>query len=120
MTFLIVVTSQNSLAQDVIEIKKGTEAPFTGLLFSEKKAREVRVELLELDKTKIILDSKEEQLKLHKTMIKLKDEELELYRQQNERLVKVRNNSDKMQYIWFGLGVIVTGAAVYGAGALSR
>ncbi len=109
-------------ANDVVSIKKGTPAPFTGILFTEDKAKELRTELLELDKSRIILLSKEQQLGIFQNRLELRDEEIELYRKQNERLIQ-QNGTNKdvgmiERVVWFGLGVIVTGAAVYAAGSL--
>lgn len=109
---------------DVISIKKGTPAPFTGILFTEDKAKELRTDLLELDKSRIILLSKEQQLGIFQERLELRDEEIELYHKQNERLVK-QNGTNKdvgmvERVVWFGLGVVVTGAAVYAAGSLAR
>lgn len=56
--------------------------------------------------------------------IQLRDEEVELYKTQNDSLVK-QNRSNKSvgsleRMVWFGLGVLATGAAVYGAGSLAK
>ena len=118
LIFSLIVT--NSFAQSPAALQKGSPAPFTGILFTEEHATTIRTELLELDKTKVRLESRDEQLKLHRTMLDLKSSEVELYRKQNERLEKTNNTSNTMNYIWFGLGVFVTGAAVYGAGSLSK
>jgi hypothetical protein len=120
LTFLLIAISLNSFSQDVVSIQKGSPAPFTGILFTETKATEIRSELLELDKTKVKLEARDEQLKLHKSIIDLKSTEIELYRKQNERLERTNRTSDTMNYIYFGLGVFLTGAAVYGAGSLSK
>lgn len=121
LIFSLGATAQNNAyAQDVISITKGSPAPFSGILFTEQKANDIRKELLEGDKTKVKLEARDEQLKLHKSMLELKSSEIELYRKQNERLERSNKSSDTMNYIWFGLGVFLTGAAVYGAGSLSR
>jgi len=114
------IAQNDAYAQDVVSITKGSPAPFSGILFTEQKANDIRKDLLEGDKTKVKLEARDEQLKLHKTMLELKSSEVELYRKQNERLERSNKSSDTMNYIWFGLGVFLTGAAVYGAGSLSR
>ena len=121
---ILLIFSTTARSNDVISIKKGTPAPFTGILFTEDKAKELRTELLELDKSRIILLSKEQQLGIFQDRLELRDEEIELYRSQNERLMK-QNGTNKdvgmiERVVWFGLGVIVTGAAVYAAGSLAR
>lgn len=117
LTFSTIAASQNN---DVVSIAKGAPAPFSGILFTEEKANDIRRELLEGDKTAVKLQAREEQLKLHQTMLELKSSEVELYRKQNERLERSNRSSDTMNYVWFGLGVFLTGAAVYAAGSLSR
>lgn len=106
--------------EDAIYLEKNKPAPFTGILFTESKANQLRSDLLESDKDKLRLTS--EQLKVQNlhSVIQLKDSEIELYAKQNQRLIKAEQTSNTMQYIWFGLGVLATGAAVYGAGALAR
>ena len=105
---------------EVIYLDKGRSAPFSGVLMPDKVARDLRSELLEKDKLEIL--HKTEQFKnenLNK-IITLKDSEIELYRKQNERLVKLKDNNNTINYVWFGLGVLVTGLAVYGAGSLAK
>lgn len=118
VTLLIGSTAANS--QDSQYLEKSQPAPYTGILFTESKAQSIRNELLEGDKNKLLLETEKHRTARLGEIVKLKDEEIELYNKQNQRLLKVNDRSDTMQYIWFGLGVIVTGAAVYGAGALSR
>jgi hypothetical protein len=105
---------------DVVFIIKDSPAPFDGILFTESKAKEFRQDILESEKTKVLL-----QYELHKgenlqQIIKLKETEIELYRRQNERLLVNQKTSDTLNYVWFGLGVLATGIAVYGAGSLAK
>ena len=116
----LLIFSVTVRSEDVISIKKGEPAPFSGLLFTQEKSETIRRELLELDKLLIRNESLSKQLQLSDTRIELKEEQIESYRLQNRRLEKANNLNSNMQYIWFGLGILVTGAAVYGAGALSR
>lgn len=112
--------SINAKANDVLFIEKGSAAPFSGVLFPEDKASELRRDLLESDKTKIYLESERQTSKNLVQLSQLKDSEIELYRKQNVRLQRLEDSSSKMNYIWFGLGILATGVAVYGAGGLSR
>lgn len=110
----------NGRADDPTYLNSGDKAPYAGLLFSESKALSIRHELLEADKTKLLYETEKHRSERLGTIINLKDQEIELYQKQNQRLLKTNERSDSLQYIWFGLGILVTGAAVYGAGALSR
>jgi hypothetical protein len=120
VSLLLIGSTTVSNAQDSVFVEKNQAAPFSGILFTEKKAQQIRGELLEGDKTKLQLETEKNRSERLGQIIQLKDEEIELYHKQNERLVKANGRSDTMQYIWFGLGVLATGMAVYGAGALSR
>jgi spermidine synthase len=112
--------AENNKEQDAIYLDKDKPAPFSGILFSESKARQFRSDLLEADK--IVLQLESEKSKSHNLfqIIQLKEEEIEQYSAQNQRLLKAEQTSNTMQYIWFGLGILATSAAVYGAGALAR
>ncbi len=110
----------NVEANDVVFIEKNQPAPFSGILFSEQEAKQIRRDLLESDKTILQLHTANEKSKALSQIIELKSEEIELYRAQNTRLIKAEQTSETMRYVWFGLGVLATGMAVYGAGALAR
>lgn len=118
MTLLI--SSTNAISNDVVSLEKGKPAPFTGILFSESKAKEVRNELLDKDILTVENKALKKELNITEKIVSLREEEVNLYRKQNERLLKLDKNNEVMKYVWFGLGVLVTGAAVYGAGTLSR
>lgn len=110
----------NSQTIDSIYIEQDTRAPFSGILFTEAKASHLRFEILELDKSRIQLETERNRTDRLNQIIDLKDEEIELYQKQNTRLLKANDRSDTLNYVWFGLGVLATGMAVYGAGALAR
>lgn len=115
------IVGNNGFCQsDSTFIEKGKPAPFSGVLFSEDKAQGIRNELLESDKTKLLLETERNRSQRLGQIIELKDEEIELYQKQNTRLLKANDRSDTLNYVWFGLGILATGLAVYGAGALSR
>lgn len=114
------LTGNKAHADDPTFINLNEKAPYSGLLFSERKAQELRSELLESDKTKLLYETEKHRSEKLGQIINLKDSEIELYRKQNERLVRTSDRSDTMKYIWFGLGILATGVAVYGAGGLAR
>jgi len=117
---LMIVTSLTSRAQDAISISKGEQAPFSGILFPQVRANQIRAELIEKDILTVRVSSLTESSFISERIIKLKDTEIELYKKQNHRLESANQTSNTMNAIYFGLGVLLTGAAVYGAGALSR
>jgi hypothetical protein len=69
---------------DVVFINKGTPAPYSGILFTEQKAGELRKEVLESDKTQILLESEKQTNKNLLQITDLKEQEIELYRKQNK------------------------------------
>jgi len=79
---------------------------------------------------KNLSDAEGEIVQLRKTielkdlMIEKSDEQVDLWMkesiEQNKRLNNIKNASEKNKWLWFGLGVLATGAAVYGAGQLSK
>lgn len=105
---LMIVTSFNIGATDVFPLKKNSPAPFTGLLFSDEKANAVRKELIELYALRVQFKANEKQLQLHQQIIKLKSEEIELFRKQNGKLVVANKSAKTMNYIAFGLGILAT------------
>lgn len=105
---------------DVVYIEKGEKVPYSGVLFPEQLAKQLRRDLLESDKQVLRLENERSKTERLSEVIKLKDAEIELYETQNKRLVRAESASNTMSYIWFGLGILTTGVAVYGAGGLSR
>lgn len=105
---LMIVTSLNIGADDVVNLKKNSPAPFDGVLFTVKRTNEIRAELIEFDATRVQLKANEKQLQLHQQIIKLKTEEIELFRTQNHKLVVANKSAKTMNYIAFGLGILAT------------
>lgn len=120
LTFSVTIKAEN----DVVSIKKGEAAPFAGILFTEDKANQVRIEVLEQQKLRYMVQSRDEKLGIFSTRIELKDEEIELLRKQNLRIYNQNKTNSSVgtieRIVWFGLGIMVTGAAVYGARGLSK
>lgn len=109
---------------DVKVLKKDDPAPFDGLLLSNKKANEVKNELVERDKVKEINKSLEISLNLEKENFKLSEDKNKLLINRNDELSKQlqdsREMSDIKKILWFALGVVATGGAVYGASKLAK
>ena len=68
------------------------------------------------------LDLANEAYKQRTIEIQKADEQMRLWRdesyEQHQRLLNVKSASDTEKWLWFGLGVVVMGAAVHGAGQL--
>lgn len=120
MTLSLLGSIANAKAQDAIFIEKNQPAPYSGVLFSESTARQLRSSLLESDKMALRFANEQNKSSAYFQTIELKDQEIELYKSQNEKLLRLEDNSETMKYVWFGLGILVTSAAVYGARGLSK
>jgi hypothetical protein len=116
----LLIFSTTIKANDVVYIQKDQKAPFSGILFSESKAKEIRSDLLEADKVKLQLQSSEFKYSNMQRIVELKDEEIKLYQVQNERLIQASNTNEISNYVWFGLGVLATGLSVFAAGSLAK
>jgi hypothetical protein len=117
-TFSPTATAQEN--NDVTFIEKNQKAPYSGLLFTEEKASELRRDVLEGDKARLRLEGELFKSESFLRVIKLKDEEIDLYHKQNQRLERAASTSSTMQYVWFGLGILATSVAVYGARGLAN
>lgn len=119
---LTVVSLSNSVySQDSVPIAKGTPAPFSGILLSKPKAEQIRVELIERDQFKLFNQTLLENSELQNKIILNQKTQVEIVLKQNEKLIKeTRTQTNTERMIWFGLGVISSGLAVYGASLLVK
>ena len=92
------------------------------ICFPKETAEKIRKDLVRKD----FLE--EESVSLHKSLelstkaLAIRKEQLDIVQGNNDRLAerlrKTSNSSSLYNYLWFGLGVLATGVAVYGAGRL--
>jgi len=122
---LIIGNLNNALAaESSVALQKGSQAPFSGILISEEVAQQTRRDVIELVGQRSINESLNKSLQLQDLQIQKATDQIQLLEHQNKRLYdslqqdKSMNNYERV--LWFGLGVIGTGAAVYGAGKLLR
>lgn len=106
-------------ANDVVYLEQGKPSPYSGVLFPVEKANELRKMAIELETLRSINESYIKSIGLYQKTIQLHEEKYQLVYNQNERLsealVESRRSTDLQKIIWFGLGVLATGFAVYGA-----
>ena len=108
---LLLITSFVARADEVAPIKKGEPAPFSGYIFDYEAEQKNQFHLIRKDRL-------EEQVKLYK------ENEIELManlnrwqnvaQQNTEALLKVERYSFWQNAVFFGLGVVVTGALAIG------
>jgi hypothetical protein len=121
MTLLIGLTTVSNVgAQDAVYIQKGQPAPYSGIIFTESAANELRSEVLEKQKLKLTNLSLQNERDMYKSVAGLKGEQIEQYRRQNDALLRLDTTNKTMNYVWFGLGILATGVAVYGARGLAK
>lgn len=109
----------NAIGQ-VQHIEKGTPAPYTGHLFTEAKAREVRKELLEKDQLVIFTKALLENEVRYKKIISNQNEQVVILKDHVTKLSDMAETTTTEKVLWFGLGVVATGFAVYGAAQLVK
>lgn len=105
LVLIILLISNLSFAQDSIYLDKDKSAPFSGYLLPEETVKELRNNTLERD--------------LYKTESDLRERQVKLLSDQNEKLAKTLQDTSSLstwEKIGFFLGgVILTGLAIKGA-----
>lgn len=117
MIFLI---SLNSWGNDVVFLSKGQPSPYTGILFTEQQANELRRSLFELEIKSLENETLVKQRDFFESVVRIKESEVESYRLQNSRLMRSKESSNLERVIYFGLGVLATSLSVYAAKELVR
>lgn len=125
LTFLIIISLvSSSFAQESVPLVKGQSAPFDGVLLSKPKAEEVRVGLIERDQFKVFNEALQSNIKIQKTIIDNQKGQVDSLLKQNQKLVKQFDRANSVsnfeRTMWFGLGIVATGLAVYGAGQIGK
>ncbi len=107
---------------DVLYIDKGVETPFKGYLFPEAKALNFRKQLIELDTLKALETSYNKSIDLYKKNEDIYNYKVNVLLEQNDKLAdamyKAKDRGVWENRFWFGMGILVSGLAVYGASKL--
>lgn len=119
LSSLMIGTSLANDTTSAVSIQKGTPAPFTGILLTEEAANQARRDAIERDGLVQITTSLEKTIQIQDLQIRTVTEGNGLLEKQNKRLFDALQLDKSMvgyeRAIWFGLGVVLSGAAVYGA-----
>ena len=126
LSFLMIglITINSSFAQEAVMIKKDERAPFEGVLFPLDQANKMRYQLIECDIKKELNASYERTIKLYKENESYQENKVNILMKQNDELSKAltesKSTTDLQKILWFSLGVLATGLAVYGASKITR
>ena len=120
----MMVNSVNAFAEESIMIKKDERAPFEGVLFPLDQANKMRYKLIECDISIKLNESYERTVKLYKQNETYQENKVTLLLKQNDELAKAltesKTTSDLQKILWFSLGVVATGLAVYGTSKITK
>lgn len=110
-TLLFISFTTLALGKEVRLIHKGDPAPFDGYVFDLEAEKANRIELLEKD-------SLISQVELYKVNEELYAKNTKMWQdtatQNTERLLKIEHESFWQNSVYFGLGVVLTGALAIG------
>lgn len=111
--FLIsLLITNNAYANDPVALREGEPAPFSGLLFSPKKANELRANLIEKEYWQKMAESYQTTVTGFENILKIKDDNNKLLLERNDQISKtLRDQKDFNTWErvgWFGLGVLAT------------
>lgn len=124
--FLIVLSLISSpvYAENAVYLEKDKPAPFTGFLITEQKAKEYQLTDIKLTEVTALNESLKKSLVLQQDVINLTNKKADLAVSGMERLSKQlydeRGLTSYERLLWFGLGVVAVGIAVYGAKKLTQ
>jgi hypothetical protein len=113
--FLILLTiisiSDPSHAAGVL-VKAGTPVPFDGFLFNYQDTNDIKNQLIDKDMYKQLTESYQRTIEFYNKKDSIYENQITLLNNENQSL---RSRSEWSNYLWFALGVLATGFAVYGA-----
>lgn len=106
----VLLVNNISFAQESVYLNQKDPAPFSGFLLPEEKVKELRNDSLEKD--------------MYKTEGTLKDTQIKLLSDQNDKLAKTLESTSSLS-MWekigyFAAGVLLTGLAISGAHAIYK
>jgi len=100
-------------------IQKDTKAPYDGILLPIEKAVELRKNIIELQTLKAINESYKRSIQMYEENIQLGDQKYNVLLKETNNLSSAlsdaRKSNDLQKMLWFGLGVLASGFAFYGA-----
>lgn len=121
---LLMIFLTKSNATDSIVLKKGEVAPYDGLLLTQEKATDTKNKLIEREDLLLINQSLNKSIELYKKNEDLYTIKVEKLTEQNTKLAtslyETREFTPLERAFYFGLGVVATSLAFYGAYQLAK
>lgn len=121
---ILISISSQAIAESTTWMNKGDKAPHDGYLFTEESTRLLKKELIEKDLLKQLNTTLEKNIDTQAKIIAEQGKHIETLQERNlriyERIGKESTTSNYEKALWFGLGIIGSGLAVYGAAQLVR
>jgi len=115
----ILLVCSNALAEDVVHLTKGAVAPYTGYLFPDDQAQDMKNKLQAYYDLNLQLESYKRSVELYSKNEVIYQKQLDLLSVQNDKLVNTTQQSLSMsnyeKFGYFALGILATGLAVYSA-----
>lgn len=113
----------NKCPEDIQVLEKGQVANCDGLLFSPEASKKADEAIEDVKYYKSLTDKLGSRIDYSNKETEILEKRLKLYIDQSnilaDQMIKKENEDKWQKVIWFGLGVIATGAAFYGASHLN-
>lgn len=125
MIFLMIATMLSptlGYADRSVSLVKGNKAPYSGVLMDNERSNKVKKELIEKDYLDKANKSLEKSVSFERDNNQHLSTKVTTLTEQNTKLAdqlgKERSFTSWERVLWFSLGIVATGAAVYGASKL--
>lgn len=119
-----ILLSNICYADDVIFLEKNKPVPYDGYLFTPEKTKDTRIKLLERNTFEGLNESLTKTNTFLQENSSLKDQQIKIVMDRNDQLSKslmeAKSTSNLERILYFALGIIVAGGAVYGAKKITQ
>lgn len=124
LIFSISLISNICYADDITYIEKDKPAPYEGYIFTIDKTKDTRIKLLERDTFQGLNVSLTTTNTFLQQNSDFKDKQIKLVQDRNDQLSQAlkdsQSSSNLEKILWFSLGVVGTGLAVWGVKEITR
>lgn len=114
---VLLAFSTQVLAQDAVPLKKGEYAPFSGVLFTNEKANELRLTDLKLQESQEVIKLLDERSRLQEQRLELRDKQIDSL---SKRVVENSDSAFLTKLGMFILGALVTTGIAIGVNRATK